>query len=112
MNRLIAALSLASLACGYSAAIPTAAPTVRVTAYAEPTAPPVIFTEREHGQLVRTLGKLNVRACPSTSCAVLYVLDMGAAVYVDDAVQGDGCQLWYPLADNEGFICKDWTSVD
>lgn len=113
MKLLIVILSLTTLACGAVNALPTQSELTRMpTAYKEPTAPAIMLKDTERGTLVHTLGQLYVRACPSTSCAFLRVMAEGEAAYVDNAVEGDGCEWWYPLIVEPGFICKDWTSIE
>lgn len=115
MIRLISLLAFLSIACGATATLPTAAP--HVTNYGEveivvplPTLTPFVPVSRQ----VITLGKLNVRSCPSTQCAALGVLDEGTVVEVGALITNDdwNCHLWYPMSwtAQVGYICSEWTA--
>lgn len=111
-SQFITFLCLASIACGSMAALPTAISTIRPAVYTEPTEPQYIpVRDTERGEIVKTLGKLNVRSCPSTDCGVLRVMAEGESAYVGQLIINDdwNCHKWLPLLSEPGFICQEWT---
>lgn len=64
---------------------------------------------------VTTLGTLNVRACPSTQCAVIGWYEEGAEVTVGKIITNDdwNCWKWYPVQwrTQTAYICAEWTGA-
>ncbi len=101
------------LACG------TLPPTVNKLEYIDtPTQEPDhvddMMTNIPDHVMVKTLGKLNVRECPSTSCAVVGVLEADVYIRVGAMVTNEivDCNRWYPLEwrGKRAWVCADWVS--
>ena len=115
MKYLLSVLALAVLACGATlptqpAPVDTISPPVMVVRVLPTLTPFVPVMEQ-----VVTLGKLNVRSCPSTlTCGAIGVLDEGVIVTVGEMIVNDdnNCHKWYPVQwkTQVGYICQEWTS--
>ena len=111
MNRIILILVLVSLACGVATTLPTQPAPTR--ALPRVNAAPVPDHVPDSRQMV-TIGKLNLRSCPSTACSVSVVLEAETIVqitgklYIDDT-QID-CNRWYPVRWQgvDGYVCAGW----
>ena len=102
-----------SLACGTQTTLPTQTintkvPTVAVKAVVK--TPPPTATEIE----VWTLGQVNLRDCPSTSCTVLKVIPAYAVVQAGAIIENKvvDCNRWRPVIYDgvSGFVCAGWLS--
>lgn len=132
MKIIISVVVLVSLACGMQAALPTSEPVsipyevtetkeLRRTSanFGEHTevelhCGPTITPDFSSVKLGRTTGQLNVRQCPSTSSAILGVLETGTSVEIGAEVlsqdTGYRCPRWYPIVwqGQDGWICSGW----
>ena len=123
MKYFLIVLVLASLACGatVSPAAVRVAPTVS-------NVPIVTISELENAPeaqigMIYALGTVNVRACPSTTCAVIGSVELGAALKSSgdplkvNPVTGEDLTVncsagWYPVQwrGEPAFLCGDWVS--
>ena len=96
------------LACG------TLPPTVNKLEYDYTSTPEVIIEPMPTIHTVQTLGKLNVRECPSTSCAVVGVLEADVYIRVGALVTNEivDCSRWYPLEwrGKRAWVCADYVT--
>jgi len=108
--------TLATLSCGVQAAIPTSEPAPNVMVQLpKPTRQPTA-TEAST-TTVKTLGTVNVRVCPSTSCEAIDQTQEGQILTVGEKITNEcpDCNNWYPVqwVKKDGskvgaWICADW----
>lgn len=124
---LIVILALISLSCGVQTALPTSEPVsnalVKSVNTPQPTATEVrvefadqcgVKPDFSAPVFTHTLGKLNIRECPSTSSPVVGILEAGteieAGAVIETSGTGYNCNRWRPIA-YEGkarYVCAEW----
>ena len=106
------ALVLLSLACGQATLPQEPINTLPAKVSIQPTVFTPIAQPTEAVLTVTTLGKVNVRSCPATSCEVIGVVEAGAVIEVGAEVQNEviDCPRWYPVVYNGrgAFVCAEW----
>jgi hypothetical protein len=118
MNKLliwISLFTLTALSCGIQTARPTSEPVSNAVIVYKPTPQPT--TTETSQTTVKTLGTVNVRICPSTSCEAIdqtqdgQVLEVGAMI-TNGVID---CNRWYPVqwTKKDGtkigaFVCAGW----